>query len=192
VNPMPGHQLKVGHHTDRSDPAMLARHTAASAAVGWAGRLPLAARARRLPIIDDDNAAHASLPCAGCSSWPRCRKTAGEVEAAPMPATRAPGTREREMLAVQTARGRARQPGRAGRSAKPLVSDRHACVPDMPVALCDWPRGPPRGRQRDPDCRLGRPRGEGRRKIEQPGRARCSRTLGEVSSCSSAAGSSDS
>jgi hypothetical protein len=36
-----------------------------------------------------------------------------------MPATRAPGTREREELAVQTARGRARRPDRAGRSAKP-------------------------------------------------------------------------
>ncbi len=39
----------------------------ASAAVGWA--------VGRLPMIGDD-AAHVSLPFAGCSSWPGCRKAA--------------------------------------------------------------------------------------------------------------------
>lgn len=65
-----------------------------------------------------------------------------------------------------------------------------SAVSREPVALRDWPRRPPRGRRQDPGSRSRRTPGEDRRKIEQPGRTRCSRSLAEASSCSSAAGSS--
>lgn len=70
------------------------------------------------------------------------------------------------------------------------AADPQRSVPRRPVALCDCPRRPPRDRQQDPDSRSRRTPGENRRKIEQPGKGRCSRSLAEASSCSSAAGSS--